>query len=79
MMMEYQYKDIEKISNYKTWPRRKKVDALLSIDCNMYTQLGRESSSRERKETKIKSKNIYKTIGKVNPRLGKLFLQSMDN
>ena len=30
-------------------------------------------------DIKIQSKNIYKTIGKVNPRLGKLFLQSMDN
>jgi len=77
--MQYSYKDIEKISNYKTWSRRKIVDALLSIDSDMYTQLGLESSPKEIKQPKIKSKNIYKTIGKVNPRLGKLFLQAMDN
>jgi len=64
--MQYDYKDIEKISKYK-------------IDSDMYTQLGLESTPKEIKQTKIKSKNIYKTISKVNPRLGKLFLQSMDN
>lgn len=79
MSMQYEYKDIEKISKYKSWSRRKIVDVLLSIDSDMYTQLGLESTPKEIKQTKIKSKNIYKTISKVNPRLGKLFLQSMDN
>jgi hypothetical protein len=77
--MEYKYQDINKIASYKTWPGRKKVDTLLFIDCTLYTQLGIDSSIKEKKETKLKSKNIYKAIGKINPQLGKLFLQSMDN
>ena len=47
--MEYKYQDIDKITNYKTWPGRKKIDALLFIDCDLYTQLGMDSSIKEKK------------------------------
>tara|TARA_R110000751_G_scaffold30833_2_gene78572 strand:+ start:1044 stop:1277 length:234 start_codon:yes stop_codon:yes gene_type:complete len=77
--MEYKYRDIEKIVNYKSWPGRKKIDALLYIDSQLYTQLGINSSLKEKKQTKLKSKNIYKRIGKIDARLGRLFLQSMDS
>jgi hypothetical protein len=77
--MEYKYQDIDKITNYKTWPGRKKFDDLLFIDCDLYTQLGMDSSIKEKKETKLKSRKIYKAINKIDNRLGKLFLQSMDS
>ena len=77
--MKYEYQDIEKIVNYKSWPGRKKIDAFLCIDSNLYTQLGINSSLKEKKQTKLKSKNIYKTISKIDARLGRLFLQSMDS
>ena len=77
--MEYKYQDIDKITSYKTWPGRKKIDALLFIDCDLYTQLGMDSSIKEKKETKLKSRKIYKAINKIDNSLGKLFLQSMDS
>jgi len=77
--MEYKYRDINKITSYKTWPERKKIDTLLFIDCDLYTQLGMDSSIKEKKETKLKSRKIYKAINKIDNRLGKLFLQSMDS
>ena len=49
--------EIAKIAAYKTWPVRKKVDALLKIDATMYTNLGTESSDKERRKVKVMSKN----------------------
>jgi|TARA_E500000305_G_C4014567_1_gene234795 hypothetical protein len=76
--MIYAYSDIEKIMNYKTWSVKRKIDTLLSIDADMYTNLGITSSRKEKNQVKNKSKNIYKTIQKLNPKDGKLLLHSMD-
>ena len=58
---------IRKIQSYKTWSLKKKVDALLEIDANMYTNLGRESSKTEKKEVKAISRKIYKAISLISP------------
>ena len=76
--MIYAYSDIEKIMNYKTWSVKKKIDTLLSIDADMYTNLGITSSRKEKNQVKHKSKNIKKTIEKINPKDVKLLLHSMD-
>ena len=58
---------IRKIVGYKTWPVRKKVDALLEIDAHAYTNLGRDSSSTEKKNTKKNSRKIYRAIAQISP------------
>ena len=58
---------IEKIVGYKTWPVQKKVDALLKIDCELYTNLGIDSTITERKDVKSISKLIYKSISNISP------------
>lgn len=78
MNMSYRYSDIEKIMNYKTWSERMKIDALLSIDADLYTNLGISSTQKEKNQVKVKSKNIYRAIEKLNPKDGKLLLHSMD-
>ncbi len=78
MNMSYRYSDIEKIMNYKTWSERMKIDALLSIDADLYTNLGISSTKKEKNQVKVKSKNIYRAIEKINPKDGKLLLHSMD-
>jgi len=78
MYMSYKYSDIDKIINYKTWSQRMKIDALLSIDADLYTNLGITSTKKEKNQVKIKSKNIYRAIEKINPKDGKLLLHSMD-
>lgn len=55
-----------------------KIDALLSIDADLYTNLGISSTKKEKNQVKIKSKNIYRAIEKINPKDGKLLLHSMD-
>ena len=58
---------IRKIVGYKTWPVRKKVDALLEMDAHAYTNLGTDSSSSEKKKTKSNSRKIYKAITQISP------------
>ena len=53
---------IDKILGYKTWSDRKKIDALLERDCSLYTNLGKESTKKERNNTKKKSRAIYRAI-----------------
>ena len=44
----YGYDDIDKIVEFKTWKRRKKIDELFRIDSWMYTNLGSESTTAEK-------------------------------
>ena len=75
---KYTMEDIDKILSYKSWPLRRKIDTLLHIDCSMYTNLGVDSTIKERNEVKQKSRVIYRTIKTLDEGAGKLFLQSMD-
>ena len=50
MNMSYKYSDIEKIMNYKSWSRKMKIDALLSIDADLYANL-RNNKHQDRKKS----------------------------
>ena len=77
-MIEELEKFINKVLGYKTWPDRKKIDAFLEYDCNMYTNLGSDSLKSERIEAKRKSRKLYKAIQKIDPEQGKKLLYYMD-
>ncbi len=79
MDCRYKIQDIEKIMGFTSWSDKKKIDTLLHIDCNMYTQLGVNSFIKEKKETKQQSKKIYRAIKEINAELGKRLLQGMDS
>ena len=76
--MVYMIDDVDKIVEFKTWNDRRKIDELLRIDCKMYTNLGSDSSKTERAEVKKNSRKIYRAISKIDERLGKGFLFTMD-
>ena len=65
-----------KILTYKTWTDRKKIDALLEIDANMYTNLGTDSTKTEIKETKKASRFIYRAIKSIDENIGKELLRT---
>ena len=69
---------IDKILGYKTWSDRKKIDALLERDCSLYTNLGKESTKKERNNTKKKSRAIYRAIKSISKKEGDLFLYHID-
>lgn len=58
---------IRKIQNYKTWSVTRKVDELLMEDAHMYTNLGIDSKSSEKKKVKDMSRKIYKAISVISP------------
>ena len=68
--MEYKYEDVEKVLNFSSWNDKKKIDELFRIDCYMYTNLGTDSTEKERKDVERKSMYIYRAIKKIDPQLG---------
>lgn len=76
--MEYKINDIEKITEFKSWSEKKKIDELLRIDCNMYTNLGTDSTKAERLQVKKNSRKIYRAIKNINQRMGEPLLVAMD-
>ncbi len=76
--MEQTTNYIEKVLGYKTWSDRKKIDALLEFDCNMYTNLGTESTKTQREQVKKNSRAIYRAISKIDYEDGKKLLYYMD-
>ena len=69
---------LQKIKNYKTWSLKKKVDALLEIDAIQYTNLGKDSTSAEKKQVKTISRKIYKAISSISPLDGYILSAHMD-
>lgn len=60
-------KEIQKIRGYKTWSAERKVNALLKMDAHMYTNLGTDSTVKEKKETRRISRKIYTVIAEISP------------
>lgn len=77
--MSYNYEDVDKILDFKSWSNRRKIDELLRIDCVMYTNMGSDSTKTEREETKKRSRSIYKAISKIDKETGKNLLYHMDS
>ena len=78
MECKYTFEDLDKIMNFTSWSQKKKVDTLIFIDCQLYTNMGTESTQTERNITKSKSKKLYKAISKIDPSVGRLILKSID-
>ena len=57
---------------------KEKIDKLLELDCNLYTNLGTDSTKTEKQEVKRMSKKIYKAIQTINEPIGKSLLQAID-
>ena len=51
---------------------------MLEIDAIQYTNLGSDSTKSEKEIVKKNSKYIYKIISKINPEIGRQFLEHQD-
>jgi len=76
--MKYKYENIDKFMEYKTWSDKQKIDQLLHIDCNLYANLGTDSTKEEKEEVKRRSLIIYRLIKTLDKKLGDEFLYTMD-
>ena len=68
----------ERVTGYVSKSEKEKMDALLELDTLLYTRTGIDSSITEKRETKKKSRIIYRAIKTFNKSVGDLFLQHMD-
>lgn len=57
---------------------KQKKDKLLEYDTMMYCYLGIDSTKTEKERVKKNSRAIYRSITKLDPRLGKSFLWYLD-
>jgi hypothetical protein len=57
---------------------QERIDLLLEMDANMYTNLGSDSTKAEKAEVKKNSKVIYKAIKDLDEYIGKQLLQHLD-
>tara|TARA_R100000734_G_C3204740_1_gene22217 strand:- start:178 stop:414 length:237 start_codon:yes stop_codon:yes gene_type:complete len=69
---------IDKIVGYKTWSDRRKIDALLEMDCIMYTNLGLDSTKEEIRSVKVASRKIYRGVSRIDKTLGDTMVRAMD-
>ena len=69
---------IDKTVGYKTWSDRRKIDALLEMDCIMYTNLGLDSTKEEIRNVKVASRKIYRGVSKIDKTLGDTMVRAMD-
>lgn len=77
--MEYKYEDVDKVLDFSTWTNEKKIDELFRIDSYMYTNLGIDSTKKEREDVKRKSRYIYKAIQKIDPKMGKELIYQLNS
>jgi hypothetical protein len=76
--LPYNYEDIEKIMNFSSWSDREKIDEMLRIDCNLYANMGKDSTKTDKENVKKMSRNIYRSIKTIDYSMGESFLQAMD-
>jgi hypothetical protein len=69
---------ILQIVGYKTWTDKKKIDEMLEIDCNQYTNLGTDSLKKDRDLAKKNSRFIYRAIKSIDNNLGNLLYKARD-
>ena len=66
---------IDKIMSYKTYTDEDKIDRLLEINAEIYTNIGTDTKKSEIQQAESDSKYIYRNIQKLDDRLGRLLLR----
>jgi hypothetical protein len=57
---------------------KERTDLLLKLDCDLYTNLGKDSSEEEKENVKEISKYIYTRIALIDETSGKILLKAFD-
>lgn len=57
---------------------KERTDLLLKLDCDLYTNLGKDSSEEEKENVKDISKYIYTRIALIDETSGKILLKAFD-
>jgi hypothetical protein len=71
---------LDRISDIVNAPAtdRQKIDGLLELDAQLYTELGVDSTKADKVETRRKSRIIYREIRSIDKKDGNLLLNHLD-
>jgi|TARA_R100000742_G_C4275958_1_gene96733 hypothetical protein len=70
---------IDKIVQYKSVSKKKKIDRLLEIESNyIANNIGINISKSQKNNIRKNSRYIYRAISKINQEVGNKFLQAQD-
>ena len=75
--MAYNFEDLDKFMEFKTWSNRQKIEECLRINAELRCNLGTDSTKAEIKEADRKWKKMAKAINKIDPIEGSLFLRTI--
>lgn len=66
----------DKILSYTTYSDKRKIDSLLELNADIYTNLGTDSTITEKKSAQADSNYIYNVIKKIDHKLGSFLYQN---
>lgn len=71
---------LDRISDIVNAPAtdKQKIDGLLELDAQLYTELGVDSTKADKVETRRKSRIIYREIRSIDKKDGNLLLNHLD-
>lgn len=70
--------EIDRIVGLKTYTTKKKVDKLLEIAANLRSQLGIDSSQKDRDQVGRLCTALYKGVKRINSEEGNILLRTQD-
>lgn len=76
--MKYTIESFNDVVNDTTMTDKEKIDNLLWIDANIYSNMGMDSTQKERDEATRLSKKIYNCIRNIDNEIGEKFIRLID-
>ena len=76
--MKYTIESFNDVVNDTTMTDKEKIDNLLWIDANIYSNMGMDSTQKERDEATRLSKKIYNCIKSIDNEIGEKFIRLID-
>lgn len=70
--------EIDRIVELKTYTTKKKIDKLLEIAANLRSQLGTDSSQKDRDHVGRLCTALYKGVKRINSEEGNILLRTQD-
>jgi len=76
--MKYTIDNFNDVLDDTTITDKEKIDNLLWIDANIYSNMGLDSTQKERDEAKKNSKKVYTCIKNIDNEIGEKFIRLID-
>lgn len=69
---------VDRIVNYKTYSNKRKIDALLEINADIWANQGTDSTKGEKERAFKNSRVVFRGIKEIDREMGNSFLRTQD-